>query len=419
MAERRHIIQTFVVLSATNTFAFLGVTGLFLWLAPGLLCEAHYLFFAIMGVGALVGLAAWNKLKYPPHDQRISPLHRNVVIFASTIPAVLALIVLLVLTHQTASLKMISAVLYTSFLGTGTTVWNLGKKRRDPDAQFCKECGYQKVAGVSPRCPECGTDWNDLRNLAAGRKDFRMQSIGIAFGLIGALALTSSMSIGRLYPLLPDSTLITLATYNTDSYDLWKEIENRNLSGRHTIDLLEHCLDHRLQSGRFDWREDDFVQDNVGDPTLPQHLIDRYYRESFSLQIHAPRPTAKWQKTDICLTIERARLVTADVGYLFFGGYLLGNSDTPVHRLDQPIRLRSRPRHSRDDPSLEHATSFKKLLTPDTAVPIKANAWLVIFPARQTSLTIEWNPDGTPVIPPNAIWHGRVELETTIQPAPK
>lgn len=352
---------------------------------------------------------------------------RGTLALGTTLPGIMiAALVATLMGHSTyAGTLFMMLQMWTIMFGGNLIA--IGRGIRQGDEEFCKKCDYQKGPNASDVCPECGNHWANPFKVEKGRRirNDSMLYAGVTLCILWAAVLLPMTFSGWYLQFIPDNVLINIMKNDeSPSYRFRGEFEKRNFSPQIMADLFAHYLDQRKEHRSFSMEGSSFIKAEIGGPNIPKELVDRYYRETYELSLHVlPGDDPVGSATVSVRTIQRS-FATNVYFYYYFGGYQFDGNPKAQVRDTKPVLLerkflrmypRIRKQPTPKPTRLNNTTA--KLLPGPLPIPshVRATVWLVAFPStlpRKT--TIQWTPSGEPVIPPNAVWHGRVDLETVI-----
>ncbi|HRP62345.1 MAG TPA: hypothetical protein PK400_03545 [Phycisphaerales bacterium] len=295
--------------------------------------------------------------------------------------------------------------------------------------RYCASCDYQLAPTevVSDRCPECAAVWTAPGAVYSGKRfdhrKFTAMNVGmtlmmffIIFGM-GPLWTTARIS--------SDAKLMSkVVTGRGFLFDEWTELNARTLSPEQTVELARGLMDRRekratLERNAYDWL---FMRIAAGE--LPQELADEVYSGIIKSNVIAPQRARVGE--EIVIGFENVNrfqdpLTGVPQPAALFSGYFVGDDPTPHGRASnvQPIvgfgtRIIS---HGQTQMGYD-GMSAKLTIVPERAGPLKIQVryWLVgvAMAAGGMSQPIQWNDDGTPVLPAGTAWAYEHVLEATI-----
>lgn len=434
----RKTIRAFVILATIYTVLLISTVLIVAWLDVGR-DRSHIAnlgaILAAIGGFVLIGILLLPRLIDLPLTPQLANstlTNKQIkaqVMMASLFPGnVVGAILLFLLGNgeESTSMMLITCAAVT---GPASMLFEHLRTHRKRDEIFCKNCGYQKAEGAGKLCPECGRNWEAAANVVKGRLTNQKWLYGVIVAVFVVCIFSYGMPLfGRFFcRYIPDSVIVHVTKQSDHpSYRLMDEVENRNFSPKHTTELLDHFLDQRLEYRAFsDYRAERFVKSHIDDPMVSPHILDRYNAEMFALRINAPDEVQKWYNIKVSLGVLPRSSVTKESYYLCLGGHQVDGGPVPYNGV-----------RSKNWVTMKTGTVYRNIWTPDTAkfaeipgtgirlrmsgepIEINTTVWLAIFPKPLTSHSIKWNQDGTPVFPPNVLWHGHVDLEKIIKIGP-
>lgn len=322
-------------------------------------------------------------------------------------------------------IEIVRFVPFMALAMTGGMLLSLGSKQRRGNEPRCAACDYERVASQEEpesRCPECGAVWNEPGATVRGTLSSRRGLIvaGLALLLCAAVVMPLA-SIGPMAGFVsrvtPTSLLIESLgrTKFGDAAD-WTELNRRQLSPDQRDRLASLLLEQRRESMYFSVSPGcGWLETEIANNSLPGELSDRYFREALKLWIDAPDRVRTGEEA-MCAIEGDHRLggnsawqveVAVD-GFRVDGSRIVEaredrwrtglSLDTELRGYRTRERLVGKPQNDRVAP----VTTLRW----ERARPrrITFAAWVVIRPsAAVTSFKLDWNKDGTPVTPADAL----------------
>lgn len=305
---------------------------------------------------------------------------------------------------------------YGSDLGSrGFGGWRAGRV-------VCAACGYPRHAGTTAfRCSECGNDWTRRLGVKLERrKQPRLIAAGIAAMLLGLLFMVQVGFFGSawLRRMQTTSGLIRAATDSSPGgfasrNGAWTELNRRQLSPAEQTRLFHAILDHRLRSLAVFGQPNLFVNAFLASGLATEADLRRLRVESFTPRLDHSAIAEVGEPITITVGGQRHEefLPPAHGVAVYLGGAWFDGESAPsaggrghwtleIHQgKDQPVvELRS-------------SSAGKRAFT--------VRLWLV---ARRFGLLqnpIDWNSDGTPVLPPDGLWAEPVDVRGSIVVRPE
>lgn len=236
---------------------------------------------------------------------------------------------------------------------------------------------------------------------------------GVAFML-----LTSDWDWNPLSTMLsriePTNALITDVTESAYAYSDrdWRELRRRTLSQAQRERLAAGLLDRRRREGWFDRPASLWLRQLVLAEQLPAEMIDRYYREGFSLEIVAPTPVRLNRDTTFTIRghcrYDPGRPPGLDAVFILEAVYV---DDVVVATdfKDGSIQYAG----LLDTPKYEILANW----TPRRAGShtIRAVGWYAVGNALASETVSVWHfDDHSPVLPASTEWMNRVAVQRTV-----
>lgn len=304
-------------------------------------------------------------------------------------------------------------------------VWAWMRRRVGLEAR-CPRCGYQRAptGPHPPRCPECGFVWSD-RNVIRGRP---AQPLWIALSASGAMAVLlffvllssvwdSSPLALALMRIEPTGALIVDVTAGEFGFDHreWRELLRRRLSQTQRERLATGLLDRRLRHAALGREASTWFRNQVLAKRLPAPIVQRYYRERFTLEIVPPAAVHAGQKATLTIRGHRAyhggQPVSISTAFIFEAVYV----DDQIVAADykkgmmQYAGLLAHPRYE------IHAD----WTAADAGVhSIRVVGWFVVGPNLRFEREVEWDPNHRPTLPATTEWAERIEAAAKVHVQP-
>ena len=308
--------------------------------------------------------------------------------------------------------------LHMALVMSGFMLIGSGWKRRVGDMPCCAKCGYQRgppeaQAEAPPRCPECGSNWNQIGGVVYGvtRRRTAVMLLGSALLAAGAVAITTPITRrGWQYNLVPTSSLIREIT-RSDSFTMteWGALRTRTLTPAHEQQLSQGLLDKRLRKTFFSADADNWLVAQIAAGKLPQPLLDRYYKEAVDLWLIGPARVRTGEPVTMAIgTRVRNAPTNNPKPILLIGGYFVGEDPDPLERQDTalPAIMVGQERFHVGERDVGSGTSPQITITPGEAgvLHVKLELWIV-YMAGKASFPIAWQADGTPALPAGVVAH--------------
>lgn len=327
----------------------------------------------------------------------------------------------LLLSTYTRESLMVSAFKYSHMflIMSGFVLFGIGRKTRVGDARYCAKCHYEQgpQVNVPAKCPECGSAWNTLGGAVVGQPspNRRMMASGALLVIAGfALIFFTPFLGGWQFKLLPTGSLISQTIGKPGfTIDEWKELRTRAITPEQTRILAKGLLDKRLRQPWLSSDEGNWLVAQIVNGRLPDELTLRYYREMLEVELLAPAKAKVGEPVTLRLAFtNRGSSTTHPAAHALIGGYLIGDDPQPIGRQPSAFAGVSLDATMRGGSNVCNEVAY----TPQHAGPLKVRArvWVIAAPKLAASQPIQWQPDGAPVIPPEAVWHEMREMEQTI-----
>lgn len=302
--------------------------------------------------------------------------------------------------------------LHMMFLMGGMFLIGFGQMKRKGRAARCSACEYRcPPQGDLPAvCPECGADWNRAGGLVKGERIRTKEHMiaGVVCIVIGAgIMFNPFFGTSWKYTFLPTNSLIKEAVKIWYRDDVWIELGTRTLSTEQHDTLVRGLLDMRLSEGSASNGGGAWLDTQVTANALTTELLARYYEESFRLDLDGPTTARLRESISISMTSETRTIKTLaglDL-FVFLGDYFVNGrriKDSRFKRVTYVSIVNSRE------------TSLSWIVVGTDDFTITREVWVAINP---TSLQgqIQWQADGTPVIPTGVTWSRKITLEHVIE----
>lgn len=291
----------------------------------------------------------------------------------------------------------------------------------------CSRCGYEKHLehAPSPQCSECGSWWNVI----GGTKMtwYRIRPVHMTAGVIavfvGFVLMNASITRDLPQKFAATDTLIDVVlrphhqTYRT--VPEWRELRgSRELTDAQRERLIEGVLALRDDGYWVGGTGGAWLAQQVNDGFMSDEQRERLYAGMADIRLDGPsnKPVGEAAIIRIAVNPMHEAIGTGST-YVYFGGFRVSSSNSPIHRAESNVRLgffgdhppRKWPVTSRTD-SLEPELVLN--LDAPGDVTVYADLWLVVYPPRTDPAPITWNNDGTPELDMDqVIWKQRQTLE--------
>jgi hypothetical protein len=313
------------------------------------------------------------------------------------------------------------------FVNLGVAIARAGARRNVGDEQTCSGCGYE-CRTSSDRCSECGSLWREPGGLTRGRRVVQPTAIvvGVLIALIGVVGMfPTRFSIeGLSFKLMPESVRIRWASTGAkwSSEDRLKDVLAGKLSPENELLLATSLLDQRIEEQGLSATATVWLEKKVLAGGLPEPIRERFFDEMVEFWLEGPdevvagrlfRPIIasrdRFEGRGSVLDV-RVLLagVSTDGGKTFNGG-----CSSALHPYYASNVRYYRGKRSGPYSSLGNCVPNVLIDTPGDH-EIVVRMWVVVVPRPTTMKKVEWNDDGTPVLPPNAVWTKEVLLRRAV-----
>lgn len=297
---------------------------------------------------------------------------------------------------------------------TGIALARAGWARRAGHSMHCPACEYEFLFNdlhkPPLRCPECGSAW--LGRLHQGRKvrSPRVVALGIFIAIASLLILNPVFWINPLARYLP-TPLLYASLYATprSAYIAWDELSLRSLDPAWTRHMGERVLEMRHRSPH-DRSPRKWFEVAAASGQMPPQLVERFYTEGFDASLQAPESAKAGEPFQVSLRVRSALHAESVLGVMF-AGYAIDDAPPLVGR--QVRTLWSHDLHPSTFSSEKNVCHATLRIDQPGDRRVRAVYWLSY--QRSFSEALKWQDDGTPAVPPGAVWFRRIELQTTIR----
>lgn len=202
----------------------------------------------------------------------------------------------------------------------------------------------------------------------------------------------------------------------------WRELRgSRELTDPQRARLIEGVLALRDDGYWVGGASGAWLTQQINDGLMSDEQRERLYAGMADIRLEGPSNKPPGEAAVIRIAVNRLHnAIGAGPTYVYFGGFRVGSSGSPIHRAERNARLGSFGDHpprkwlarSPTDP-LEPELVLN-LDAPDD-VTVYADLWLVVYPPRTDPAPITWNDDDTPELDMDqVIWKQRRTLEHLI-----
>lgn len=310
--------------------------------------------------------------------------------------------------------------------GSILTVWLRMRRPADVEPR-CRRCGYLRgPKEQQPNCcPECGLPWSrESFILGQPEQPFWKAMLGAgALAIVAFLLFTSGFDWNPVAKILirlePTSALITDVTAGgfARRWREWDELRRRTLSKSQRERLAAGLLDRRKRTGKLDGQESAWLRRCVLAGPLPDDLVERYYREGFTIEIVPSQPIRVGREVSLTirgrLAFDLGRPASLEDVFTLEAVYVddsLVETDFQAGLMQYAELL--------DMPHYEIHAAWK----PQRAGPhtVRATGWYAVGTSLASRIARVWRAaDHRPVLPPENIERMlRVEAVATINVEP-
>jgi hypothetical protein len=314
-----------------------------------------------------------------------------------------------------------------AMFAVGASIAAAGFARRIGDEDRCAGCGY--VCGTSgDRCSECGRHWRESGGLIRGHRVVQPAAIVVGALVVivgGAGIFPSRYSIDRLgLYLMPDSVRVRVATTGAtwSSEGKLKDLLAGQLSPENELLLAESLLDQRIQEGRFPASGAVWLEGKLLAGGLTPAIRERFFEEMFEIwlegpdevvagELFAPLIASRNRVQSLGSTIDMRIFlggVSTDGGKTFSGrgNHVLGPASA------SNVWYHGSMRFVQD----QTRNSFipRVLINTPGEHEIVVRMWIAAVVRPVKTFSAKWNDDGTPVLPPGALWTKEVLLRRAV-----
>lgn len=296
----------------------------------------------------------------------------------------------------------------------GGTLIAAGIGRRVGTSLHCPTCDYEFAFAdrddAPDKCPECGCAWIGRLNTGRREKSTPMIVAGTIIVATIFMMWIPLLFMGSLAPHLPTPLLRLVATQSSGSaHRTWDELSRRPLDADSIRRLAEVAIERRART-TFDVGAGKWLDNMLAAGSLPGDLEERYFRAGFRAELAVPSRVKAGAAFTANLRVAHAAVTSNPCLGVMFAGYTLGDGDEQAGRAEKTAwshELVPGAFQSKRD-------AFPHTLKIDRPgeCRVRATYWLVYLPSFMDPL--QWQPDGTPVPPPGALWFERIDLEKTV-----
>jgi hypothetical protein len=298
------------------------------------------------------------------------------------------------------------------------------------DEQMCAACGYE-CRTSSERCSECGSYWRRPKGLIRGHRVAHRSAIvvGVIVVLIGFLGLgPTRFGFGRLFlQLMPENVRVRMVTTGHQSLRSGPlaDLLAGSISPENELLLASRLLDQRLVE---EWGlariGNTWLERKVIAGGLTAELRERFFAELLDMWLVGPDCVSAGE--EFCPRMESesrdptvGSLLNVQVyqaGVSMDGGATFEARGAIFQRFSTSNASHHRSHCFRGENLPPHLRGVSIDAPGDYDVVVRV--WLAVVPVAAVPPSVEWNDDGTPVLPPGALWTKEVLLRRTITVLP-
>jgi hypothetical protein len=286
----------------------------------------------------------------------------------------------------------------------------------------CAQCSYPLAGSSAPKCPECGSAWRAPGGSVSQRRAPRwsLAATGLVIAVLGGtmwwhLTMGGGAWIRRFQP---TASLILVAANNGPSTFIpsdaaWRELARRTLVPAEESTLFDALLDGRSRSSFMSALPRNWVTAFLAAGKASPAQLARWRRGSFVPELTAPAAVRVGEPIPIEIRGEHMeQLLPPAVGVAVHLGTVGFEGDPPSPPKGGPGAWTLEISQRKTIPSAELRSDVPGVRE------IVVTVWLVARPYGQLSKPVEWNADGTPLLPPDGLWAEPIELRRSITVGP-
>lgn len=293
-------------------------------------------------------------------------------------------------------------------------------RNRVGDAIHCAKCDYllSPDPDAYEYCPECGSDVARHGATICGTRQHRPARIwaGGALLLISISISPAMFNLVNVAPYMPTGFLSWYATSFQYGFSraAWSELVNRPLSAEQRERIAGRLIDLRTRR----WLNLPAVQwldAEVAQATISDELIERYYADAYRFRLQMPTEVERGERLTLRIVSDVKEPVWLGLKpYLVYDALSVnGEVAPPPDRTKTRSLLAMNPDRSGMMPAYCY-TGFCYDTTHECWPPgrydFDLSFWIMYLPAQRGGYEIEWNEDGTPILPDGCEWSKRYTI---------
>ena len=305
-----------------------------------------------------------------------------------------------------------------------------GMKQRRGKEAHCASCNYLKPPSGSadiPNCPECGHAWNEFGGTVYGTVSPKPWLVvpGVLLFIIPMfmpLIRISSTFSGIYAKAMPTSLLIPYVSGYGHFVDAgaWAEVNNRNLTQQQRDHLAELILNTRKEHDYLDTDNSTWLNTQIKNKTINASLINRFFDERLQLTLTGPDHAVVGDAVTFHLEGKNRSdgtgyRVMAIPDQLIQDDQIIPKNEILTGQWEDCFLFDSNT-HGGTRSAPHQPRPFKLTFHSPGKHTIHVVIWFTGLPAMSymAPMNVSRKADGSPVLPPRAVWSKKVELMRTI-----
>lgn len=375
------------------------------------------------------------------HRTRDRPRLRQVVIFLlGLVPTLVITFIMGLFIGRTLAIAIFGIILLSGIVGLAVNPTARSKRGAPMSAaggveRRCAGCGYDiaLLSDLPERCPECGASFElvgAVRMVARQERVFSKKRMVLSFTAFGlfCLAPTFLLLTGSAWIMrpLPTGVLTSFLGETLLGDAAVKELQRRSLTVDQQRTLIERALELRGRDDMSAYEARKALDPFVLAGTMPGDLLSRYLVDGATFTVAGPDAWDGQRPLRLLLEVDdrSGSGVAPGIGVLF-GGWTIDGATAPgpagvPGSVIHPLLLVDRSR--RMAASYELAPPLELGRAPELAsrrgterIVAQAKVWLILTPGTLGGTIVQWNPDGTPILPPGVILARDVSVEHEVR----